>query len=351
MNPILCIYHANCLDGFTSAWIVHRAMPSASFHEGMYGEVPPDCKGRDVIFVDFCYKAETMQRIVDEANSVIVLDHHKSAVPELEKVTGIREKVIDMGRSGAMITWDYFNPKRHPPLLVQFVQDRDLWRFFMDDTKAVCALLFMYPQTLQAWDEAHHALNFDYRGFVAKGELLVAKHQKDVEDLIRLGKHRITILGHDVPAVNCAPTHASDVGNLLAPGEPFAAMYQFVDGVLACSLRSTDEGIDVSEIASSFGGGGHRNAAGFKISLPVQELFEAMLNSERHLPELNLYRIPEAKKKTVASAISAAKAVNDKLQAITAQPSTAWHRHETIDDQLFDLQGFIEGLDEEGTHA
>ncbi|WP_224794071.1 DHHA1 domain-containing protein [Pseudomonas fluorescens] len=31
------------------------------------------------------------------------------------------------------------------------------------------------------------------------------------------------------------------------------------------SLRSTDEGMDVSEVASQYGGGGHRNASGFRV--------------------------------------------------------------------------------------
>jgi nanoRNase/pAp phosphatase (c-di-AMP/oligoRNAs hydrolase) len=31
------------------------------------------------------------------------------------------------------------------------------------------------------------------------------------------------------------------------------------------SLRSTEEGLDVSEIAKLYGGGGHKHAAGFKV--------------------------------------------------------------------------------------
>lgn len=48
-------------------------------------------------------------------------------------------------------------------------------------------------------------------------------------------------------------------------------------GVAACywdtpngrvfSLRSTEDGPDVSEIAKSYGGGGHKNAAGFQMPI------------------------------------------------------------------------------------
>ncbi len=40
-----------------------------------------------------------------------------------------------------------------------------------------------------------------------------------------------------------------------------------IRGKTAWSLRSTEEGIDVSEIAKRHGGGGHRNAAGFRAEI------------------------------------------------------------------------------------
>ena len=46
------------------------------------------------------------------------------------------------------------------------------------------------------------------------------------------------------------------------------------DRMRKVSLRSTDGTVDVSRIARSLGGGGHRQAAGFSSGLPVPELFE-----------------------------------------------------------------------------
>jgi phosphoesterase RecJ-like protein len=40
------------------------------------------------------------------------------------------------------------------------------------------------------------------------------------------------------------------------------------------SLRATDSRVDVSRIAREFGGGGHRQAAGFSTQLPIAELAE-----------------------------------------------------------------------------
>jgi bifunctional oligoribonuclease and PAP phosphatase NrnA len=47
-------------------------------------------------------------------------------------------------------------------------------------------------------------------------------------------------------------------------------------GVRKVSLRSTDGRVDVSRIARTHGGGGHRQAAGFSTELPVEELIERL---------------------------------------------------------------------------
>ncbi len=49
-----------------------------------------------------------------------------------------------------------------------------------------------------------------------------------------------------------------------------------LDGLLRCSLRSKGN-IDVAEIAQSFGGGGHKTAAGFKCKLSLEETKKLVL--------------------------------------------------------------------------
>ena len=49
----------------------------------------------------------------------------------------------------------------------------------------------------------------------------------------------------------------------MAEGEPFAATYVDSPKGRAFSLRSRRDGVDVSQIAATYGGGGHRGAAGF----------------------------------------------------------------------------------------
>lgn len=83
--------------------------------------------------------------------------------------------------------------------------------------------------------------------------------------------------GYDVPVANLPYTLASDAASKMAAdfedGRFFAATYYDTGTDRVYSLRSCPHGMDVSQIAASYGGGGHRNAAGFKI--PLMKIFGA----------------------------------------------------------------------------
>ena len=84
--------------------------------------------GKDVVIVDFSYSKADMQRLLSFANSVLVLDHHVSAERELEGFEAPNFKfVYNVNKSGAGLTWDYFYPSSQQPMVVQYIQDGDLW--------------------------------------------------------------------------------------------------------------------------------------------------------------------------------------------------------------------------------
>ena len=276
-NATLCIYHGNCADGFGPAWVVRKALGSdVEFHSAHYGEPAPDVEGKDVIIVDFSYKYEVLVALADKAASVLVIDHHKTAMNDLVDVppaelhydahkknrTGKLHALFDMNRSGAGLVWDFFFPQQHRPSLINHIEDRDLWQFKLPGTREVMADLFSYPQDFATWDSLFadniNAMRLD-------GEAINRQHQKTVADLVRTTKRRMLIGGHDVPVANLPFMFASDAGHLMAGGELFAGSYFDTPDGRTFSLRSTDAGMDVSEIAKQYGGGGHRNAAGFRV--------------------------------------------------------------------------------------
>lgn len=292
----MCIYHGNCADGFGAAWVVRKALGSdVEFVAGIYGQEPPDVAGKDVVIVDFSYKYDILAALARKANSVIVLDHHKSAAEDLARFesfhAGVEEDTrrddgatllgwktahvmansqngptiaccFDMNRSGAMLAWDHYFPNQEPPQLLRHIEDRDLWLFKLEGTREIQANLFSYPYDFEVWDQLMAA---DVLTLVSDGAAIERKHHKDVAELVGVTKRRLKIGGFDVPVASLPYTLTSDAGHLMAQGEPFAACYWDTPTGRVFSLRSTDEGIDVSEIASQYGGGGHRNASGFRV--------------------------------------------------------------------------------------
>src|SRR5574341_894351 len=78
--PDVVLYHAECLDGFGSAWAIWKRFPSARYVPVKHGfPPPPGLAGRHVVIVDFSYERATLQAIAQEAASLLVLDHHITA--------------------------------------------------------------------------------------------------------------------------------------------------------------------------------------------------------------------------------------------------------------------------------
>lgn len=289
MTKILCIYHGNCADGFGAAWAVRDglALYDIEFYPGVHQQPPPDVTGHDVIIVDFSYKYDVLTEMSYKANSTLILDHHKTAAEDLSKLPVVVEKdgysgfrggalavhcrdnnmphigaLFDMDRSGARIAWDFFNRGKEPPALINHIQDRDLWQFKLEGTREIQAAVFSYPYDFEVWDRL---MFMDVQELRSDGGAIERKHFKDIKEFIAVAGSRMTIAGHDVPCLNAPYFWSSDAGHIMSENEPFAACYWDTDGQRGFSLRSNDGGLDVSEIAKLFGGGGHKNAAGFSM--------------------------------------------------------------------------------------
>lgn len=265
MNVPLCIYHGNCADGFTAAWVIWSKHPDWEFYPGKYQEEPPDVTGREVYFVDFTYKRPVILEMAKKAKCITILDHHKTAEADLVDLPENVFVTFDMTKSGAHLAWDHFRPGEEIPTLVQYVEDRDLWKFKLRGTKALGEYIFSHAYDFETWDGLY--LTFATPTICKAeeaGEAILRKKDKDTEELLQ-NKFQMTMGGHQVWVANLPYTFSSEAGHLLAKEGPFGATF-YLDGEYAIfSLRSVEGGQDVSEIAKVFGGGGHKHAAGFKV--------------------------------------------------------------------------------------
>ena len=273
----LCIYHGNCADGFSAAWVLWKVFTNlkinVEFHAGVYQTPPPDVTGKVVYILDFSYKRPVLLEMATQAKVIIIIDHHKSAMEDLVDLPSNVIPYFGLDNSGAMLTWNYFHPGIEPPLLLRHVEDRDLWKFHLRHTREIQAALFSYPYEFEIWD---HLMTSEkaYDQLIIDGTAIERKHFKDISELLGVTTRDMVIGGYRVPVANLPYTMASDAGHELAKGQPFAACYWDTPEGRVFSLRSNDEGVDVSEVAKQYGGGGHRNAAGFRVSFAQAHAFE-----------------------------------------------------------------------------
>lgn len=281
IRPDVCIYHANCDDGFAAAYAVWKRFgDDVDFVACQYGQEPPDIMGADALIVDFSFKKDVLAAFAANQKRVIVLDHHKTAEAELadfvrlncvggpltkERCDRLIEGVgvhFDMNKSGARLAWEYCFGNEDMPEWFAAIEDRDLWRFARPYTKEICIAIRSFPREFHVWDKfAASQLQSEGKGIQRYVDMIVSN--------ICDTAFEEEIAGHKVPVAACSYDFVSETAHQLLkrnPKAPFAAcVVRSYEGV-TYSLRSADDRMDVSEIAKSKGGGGHRNAAGFRIA-------------------------------------------------------------------------------------
>ncbi len=209
-----------------------------------------------------------------QAHDLTVLDHHKTAAADL---AGLDYAVFDMERSGAGITWDYFHPKQARPIFVTHIEDRDLWKFDNSLTKFVCAAYQRDMEKLATSDAKVEATRLllhlgdtdeGYLRMVEEGRLLDEQFRGLVANICAT-PYRVELLGVPCVAVRTrrACSRARQATIWSRRGTCLQRSGTATAGELKVSLRSRDDLADVSDIARAFGGGGHRNAAGFRTAL------------------------------------------------------------------------------------
>lgn len=267
----LIIYHNSCPDGWTAAYIAKHRYPEAELMSRDHGLEPPykEVEGKDVLVVDFSWRTrEQNDKMASLAKSFHILDHHRTAQAVLE---GAPYVMFDMSRSGAGLTWDclfrknWFSDIR--PWYVDYVEDRDLWRHQLPNSKEANAYIGTLPMTMEAWNSLsqtsiEQAVELG-RGALAHIEHYVREAVKQAQSgVLNLKSKQYSVLLVNIPYLN-----VSEVGHALAQKVDVGiGWFERGDGMIQFSLRSIGD-IDVSEIAKAFGGGGHKNAAGFQFSL------------------------------------------------------------------------------------
>ena len=232
--------------------------------------------------------------MIEDADKLIVIDHHKSAVVELHDIPNTH---FDMTKSGAMLAWEFFHPGKESPKFIQYIQDRDLWKWELAYSKEFSAAFDMVPFEFEEFEKYEDDSVFD--DAVKRGSYILAYSKTVVKKVCEKAVSR-KYKGMDVLVVNSSHW-MSEIGARLSPDCDFAVIwyYDHEDRINKISLRSFHDKIDVSEIAKGHGGGGHRKAAGFQLSgeLCVDDIFDLVEEVEEEEDLIDTTQVKEEIKK------------------------------------------------------
>lgn len=314
---VTVFYHGDCQDGFAAAWCAWRCFGSAADYQPMhYGDRWPMSlvDGRRVFILDFSADRETVLEIARRADGLLLLDHHATPckdwqdllVPDagsgLQRFDDPRLKLtvaFDMNRSGARLAWDWFFPEQALPRMIAHVEDQDLWRFAMPETRAYCRALRCRPFEFPVWEQIaiESGVRFDVDGtpgfqrMLIEGQAIEGFFAQEVRQLAAIAARPVRLRGDPIePAAaaaaglpvllgattyraieglcaNASPLFASELGELLARRSGSFGMTWMLrgDGRVKVSLRA-EGAVNVANIAERYGGGGHPNAAGFLVA-------------------------------------------------------------------------------------
>lgn len=280
-DEVVCIYHANCFDGMAAAWVVSKKFPNAKFIPAHYGDkkleinLMQDCYenaniNTHYIIVDFSLPRDLMVQMYNKAKSMIVLDHHKSAQANCK---GLEFCKFDMNESGASLAWKHYFPNEFPSLLVDYIADRDLWKFELPDSENINAYIQSYEMNLENYQMLHELFNSNKgMDWIQLGGQAINRYKQSMVKAMCKNAVATRMDEYLIPTINSTLLF-SEVGHYmcnqtydwLGGNKPVFAASYFIrqDGKKQWSLRSIGD-FDVSEVAKRHGGGGHKNAAGFE---------------------------------------------------------------------------------------
>jgi len=272
----LCFYHAGCPDGFGAVWAVKGAWGDSGYfiarsHDDRVRM--DECEDALVAFVDIAPAKDELQELAIVAEQVVVLDHHVTARDRLAGDVSLVNELeaeghllhFDLGHSGAVLAWQHFRSDEEVPELIRYVEDQDLWNWALPDSDAVNAAIASYPREFEVWDRLSSE---PIEKLAEQGKPILRANRIEVER--RLEHAKPVALGtRRIEAVN-ASTNRSQIGHELAKraqyGEPWGLVYRVEGAEVYGTLYSIGD-VDVSKVALGYGGGGHKNASGFRVTL------------------------------------------------------------------------------------
>jgi oligoribonuclease NrnB/cAMP/cGMP phosphodiesterase (DHH superfamily) len=284
-KTLTVFYHFPCTDGFGAAWafwVKYRDIPTyCPLSHKEFGAFTDPAHAwyyktlatvsNHIVFADICPPADVIRLLASTGVQVTILDHHITAKNDFAgiNVLGLSNvnAVFDIEHSGAVLAWNYCFPNQVPPLLLQHIEDRDIWNWKLDNTAEYMAMLELADFDFVKWDNFAFVIESDLKDSILAGGKAIVAYEAHKQNTLLSNVHTLTVAGYEIPALTISMWQ-SNLGNIMAQTAPAAAVYYREPVGWYISLRSdknNPQALDVSAIAQAYGGGGHKHAAAFRI--------------------------------------------------------------------------------------
>nr|VDD02738.1 unnamed protein product [Brassica rapa] len=323
-KKVAVLYHYPCHDGVFAALAAHlyfaaNSTPSLFFPNTVYSPITisqlPLQDISHLYLLDFTGPPGFVQQVSPKVDSVVILDHHKTAIDTLGDVSTTCKnvtKVLDITRSGATIAFDYFTQKlkeetrgncremsdfKRMRRVFEYIEDADIWKWKLPESKAFnsgiidLGIEYNLNQNSSLFQQL---LSLDHDSVISRGKESLSRKHKLIHEAL---EHSYEIvLGGAEEFGRCLAVNGdeiaelrSELGNQLAEKSKNlklrgvgAVVYRVPelgdDTKLKISLRSVAEE-DTTVVSQRFGGGGHKNASSFLLSSTEFEQWKVKRNS------------------------------------------------------------------------
>ena len=265
MKDKVVLFHQNCVDGFSGAWVARRKFGDEASYVGVsdHKQFPEGLEDKEVYAVDFSYTKEATEELLKIVKSLVLIDHHVSVE---DVVKSVPDHLYALEKSGASLAWEYFFPQEDVPTFIKYVEDTDLWNFTLPQARDFFALGETLEYDFETWDKliedfenpGKRQMHLDY------GSNIRQYQEKIVDKLVEDGEV-VELEGYNALSMN-SPVFRSQAGNAaVKKGYDIGIIWKHSsDGTIKVSLRSKKDGdVDVAKIAQKYGGGGHQSSAAF----------------------------------------------------------------------------------------
>jgi len=252
-------------DGFGGSWVASRRFGARAKYipiTNRGGAAPIALKNKKIYFIDAIFSEAAVRQFMKD-NYVVIIDHHKSRKNFIREADAFS---YDIQHSACVLAWHYFFPKARLPKILKYIEDMDLWRFKLPKTREIMAVIDSHSHNFRKWNLIANRLEsaWERREFVKEGAAIARYEDKIINALLVSNIQLIEFAGKQVFALNTPVLHSYAGHQMAKQRPPFGVTWYRKGRVWKVSLRSVGR-FDVSKIAEQYGGGGHRNAAGFTV--------------------------------------------------------------------------------------